>query len=1242
MKQINTNHCYQYMSQKLILLCLSLLMVITLGSITNTFAEETKYSAYTFEGNKNRRIVVKYHNDQIDANWSFCINSDRHEPGNSSGATGTYTKIINPTEAVYKANAQGGGGDYKKVKAVLYYYATHAEYNYVVVQNELYTQMGISGYDSPWNNDNSLKEQKETLRNFVNHLTDEESKLIDERTTFYLYHSEENNIQNLITCKVKPFESKFIKKDSATKRNLAGAKIQFFKVTDSGKQLLDQNGHELRGDNNTTASWTSTADEETFVIPEEGTYIIHELSAPAGYNETDDIVFKMDAFGRITIGNYDSNNKAAFETNAPVSNITTYTFVMNDVPETGKEIEIGKINGAGKPLAGATIVIKQGDATIKRWTTDTANKTFKIAPGTYTFHESSAPKDYQCVKDFDFTVDGEGRIAIDSSITYASVNGNKLVVTDDHQPIKVTVYKTWDSGTVAKAVKLQLYVDGKTYGDPVTLKSSDGKNWSYSWNEVPYSYGDHYVVKEENSDVFYPIETDNHTITYYEKYSDSDFKSLENGTQIMLVNRSTTQALGLQMSQISSDHAPLEWKTVNKYNDQIVNAPSADSLWTIQNNRNGVVALKNSQYSNLQIVNVKKSVDLVMAGTTTLAWVNATQVHFNKQGYLQIGSGAGSNWSLTQNTDDQYATSNYFSCSSNPNIQFDVYVRITKTVSESENEKVITLTNKAYEKGNASLKIRKKDSRDAAKYLAGATFTLYRYDNSVTTKIPGSDLTGRKVDTGTTNSEGSYTFEKLPFGEYYLVEEEAPSGYEKLTEPIQIHWVKDGDSGKAIVSKLSKSHAKFENSILEIANDQKKVKSLTVQKGWDIGTTPQDIQVTLYKDGKKAAIKEATVTLTAEKHYQYTWKNLDYDGTYTVLEDTKSKDFASEVSPSSGINTYTKVDKLSDLVNGDQVVLMANQATPQVLGVQPNASSHEGKLRLVTPNTGSLSSSTLYTTPTADTLWTITNKKEHTAQFSNVKYRGLKIANKSGEEDSFVSADSSLITDMYYDSQNRLRFGYGDNTYAMTYDPQIKQFTCTAPSKNTNQLRFDIYKVNTVKDRRGEESLVVINNKSTTIKKASIKLKKFEAGDTTKLLKNAKFQLYIKNENSATNIPHTSVYGTQVGDTLTTNEDGTLSVSGLNVDTTYYFVETKAPEGYKALDQAIGFTVSVNGDIELVNSVENVMVSNDVLLVGNTKSYVLPDTGGTGIFSILALGFNTHFYFYCFKNKRNTLMMSYK
>ena len=86
------------------------------------------------------------------------------------------------------------------------------------------------------------------------------------------------------------------------------------------------------------------------------------------------------------------------------------------------------------------------------------------------------------------------------------------------------------------------------------------------------------------------------------------------------------------------------------------------------------------------------------------------------------------------------------------------------------------------------------DSKNKEVALSGAKFVLYRKDD--TDKKYYATLTGSKIDnwvtdennatTLVTSGEGNILIEGLNVGTYYLKETEAPVGYNKLTEPIEV------------------------------------------------------------------------------------------------------------------------------------------------------------------------------------------------------------------------------------------------------------------------------------------------------------------------------------------------------------------------------------------------------------------------------------------------------------------------
>ena len=85
------------------------------------------------------------------------------------------------------------------------------------------------------------------------------------------------------------------------------------------------------------------------------------------------------------------------------------------------------------------------------------------------------------------------------------------------------------------------------------------------------------------------------------------------------------------------------------------------------------------------------------------------------------------------------------------------------------------------------------DSTNKEVALSGAKFVLYRMDGDTKeyAKLTGDKIAGWVTDKGDattleTNGAGDILIEGLNVGTYYLEETEAPAGYNKLTEPIEV------------------------------------------------------------------------------------------------------------------------------------------------------------------------------------------------------------------------------------------------------------------------------------------------------------------------------------------------------------------------------------------------------------------------------------------------------------------------
>ncbi|MGX7069926.1 SpaA isopeptide-forming pilin-related protein [Gemella bergeri] len=114
------------------------------------------------------------------------------------------------------------------------------------------------------------------------------------------------------------------------------------------------------------------------------------------------------------------------------------TFVVKPKTPEQKEVQFSKINVGGEEIAGAEIQIKDAQGKIvKEWTSEKGkSKTVKLNPGTYTFHEVTAPKGYLAVTVITFTVDKDGNVKVtNANKNKVEAKGNKLIVTDNLKPV---------------------------------------------------------------------------------------------------------------------------------------------------------------------------------------------------------------------------------------------------------------------------------------------------------------------------------------------------------------------------------------------------------------------------------------------------------------------------------------------------------------------------------------------------------------------------------------------------------------------------------------------------------------------------------------------------------------------------------------------------------------------------------------------------------------------------------------
>ena len=170
--------------------------------------------------------------------------------------------------------------------------------------------------------------------------------------------------------------------------------------------------------------WTSTTTSHELTLTE-GTYVFHEISAPAGYKVVTDITFTVDKDGNVTVTNdTTTGTKTVVEGNKLV--ITDET--------TAHDVLFSKTDLGGSEIAGARIEIRDTENNlVTSWTSEAGvTKQVSLNEGAYTFNEVVAPAGFVKVTAITFTVSTDGQVyVVHSDQNKVTSSKNHLTVIDD-------------------------------------------------------------------------------------------------------------------------------------------------------------------------------------------------------------------------------------------------------------------------------------------------------------------------------------------------------------------------------------------------------------------------------------------------------------------------------------------------------------------------------------------------------------------------------------------------------------------------------------------------------------------------------------------------------------------------------------------------------------------------------------------------------------------------------------------
>ena len=223
-------------------------------------------------------------------------------------------------------------------------------------------------------------------------------------------------------------------------------KVEFHKLTEDGKPLSGAKLQILAKDGTVVDEWTSdgTVHVLTAKLIAGAEYILHEVSAPAGYCVAADKPFTVGTDGKLqSVSMTDLSTKVS---------LTKYEITgKKELPGAKLELYAVEKDKDGK--------LVQTGKVIDAWTsTEKAHEIVGelIAGASYILHETAAPAGYVIASDVSFTVNADGSVT-------------PVVMKDD--TTKVEIHKLTEDGKPLSGAKLQI-LDSK--GKVVDEWTSDG------------------------------------------------------------------------------------------------------------------------------------------------------------------------------------------------------------------------------------------------------------------------------------------------------------------------------------------------------------------------------------------------------------------------------------------------------------------------------------------------------------------------------------------------------------------------------------------------------------------------------------------------------------------------------------------------------------------------------------------------------------------------------------------------
>lgn len=241
-----------------------------------------------------------------------------------------------------------------------------------------------------------------------------------------------------------------------------------------------------------------------------------------------------------------------------------YLWMVNDKQDVKAKVAISKVEYGHADIAVndalLSLVSDSDNKEIARWTTDGTQKTFDLAPGSYTLTELSAPDGYQIADVMRIVVSNNGEVTVNGSRPSVSDGAAQVRMQDKPATTAVKVSKVWNDADNQDGLrgdvtfKLWKSVDGISSDMNLDKTLKAGQATEVGWENLP--------VKEGGKDVHYYVTEvstlDGYTSTCERQKTDGTWEAClsdyDGSNQYRFTNTHTPETTQVKVNKVWNDH----------------------------------------------------------------------------------------------------------------------------------------------------------------------------------------------------------------------------------------------------------------------------------------------------------------------------------------------------------------------------------------------------------------------------------------------------------------------------------------------------------------------------------------------------------------------------------------------------------------------------------------------------------------------------------------------------------------